>query len=63
MVDALALGASGAIHGGSNPLPGTKLKILSREQVNCFTCGRGFEEVDHVAVSGAKRDAKPVQIP
>ena len=33
LVDALALGASGVTHGGSSPLPGTKLKA-KREGVS-----------------------------
>ena len=28
LVDALALGASGAIRGGSSPLPGTRIELV-----------------------------------
>ncbi len=50
MVDALALGASEATHGGSSPLPGTKLEnlfmkvtdILSRKTASEAVIGYWF---------------------
>lgn len=38
LVDALALGASGAIHGGSSPLPGTKIAPFRRVYIIDVIC-------------------------